>query len=76
MTPKRGRHAPSNNPRKKRVARSPEYEWHAAIAAWATPHPRTRAGMRMRCGTLTIRTAEMGWKASWAMGAMDPTSEY
>lgn len=30
----------------------------------------------MRCGTLTIRTAEMGWKDSWAMGAMLPTREY
>jgi hypothetical protein len=76
MTLKRGRHPASNRPKKKRVASNPEYLWHAAIAACAMPHPRTRHGIRMRCGTLTIRMDEKGCHANCAMGAMLPTNEY
>lgn len=76
MTEKSGRHPASKSPRKKRAAMRPEKLWHAAMQACAIPHPRTRIGIRMRCGTLTIRIDENGCHASCAIGAMLPRVLY
>lgn len=65
----------SNRPRKKRQASRPAKSSQAAMQVSAMPQPRMRLGMRMRWGTLTMRKAEKGCQASWAMGAMVPMSE-
>lgn len=73
---KSGRQPASKRPKKNLAASKSPNELHAAMADCAMPQPRTRHGMRMRWGTLTIRTEENGCHASWAMGAMEPTREY
>lgn len=42
----------------------------------ANPQPKINAGIRIRCGTFTIKTDENGCHASCAIGAIDPTKEY
>jgi hypothetical protein len=76
MMENRGRHPASKMPRKKRFVKRPKKLWHVGVNAWAIPQPKTRDGMRMRWGTLTMRMEEKGCHKSCATGAMDPTIEY
>ena len=76
MIENNGRHPASKIPRKKRLTSRLVKLRHAGVRVCAIPQPSTSTGMRMRCGTLTMRMDEKGCHSSWATGAMEPTMEY
>jgi hypothetical protein len=76
MTENKGRQPASNRPRKNRQATKPAKLVQAGVHDCTIPHPRSSVGIRIRCGTLTIRKDENGCHMSWAIGAMEPTTEY
>jgi hypothetical protein len=53
----------------------PVKSWHAGTQIWASPQPKTIAGIRIRWRTLTMRMEEKGCHASCAAGAMAATTE-